>query len=277
MTMKNKLSVYGSTGFIGSSFCKMFDCDSVERNTRTPITDEVLYLISTTHNYNVLEDSFIDIDTNLSTLLETLDACRKNGINTFNFISSWFVYGDTELPATETSNCNPKGFYSITKRCAEQLLISYCETFKIDYRILRLCNVYGGTDKSATKKKNALQYLIDEMKINNKISLYDAGNFYRNYMHLSDVCRAINLVCKKGDKNQIYNIGSINNYLFSDIIELAIKELDYNLDIMTMEIPDFHKIVQVKDILIDTKKLQMLGFSEKVSIENGIKELCKTS
>ena len=70
----------------------------------------------------------------------------------FNFISSWFVYGDTKLPAKESYQCKPKGFYSITKSTAEQLLISFCNTFKKKYRILRICNVYGLNDKNVSKK-----------------------------------------------------------------------------------------------------------------------------
>ena len=273
--MENRLSVYGSKGFIGSAFCELHDCVEIQRNQRAPLTDEVLYLISTTHNYNVLEDSFIDIDTNLNVLMETLDECRKKGIKTFNFISSWFVYGDTELPATEMSYCNPKGFYSITKRCAEQLLISYCETFDMNYRILRLCNVYGSTDKKASKKRNALQYLISKLKENEEISLYDSGQFYRNFMHVTDVCNAINVVCDKGIKNEIYNIGSMNNYLFKDIIEIAVNELRSSSKISSMTPPDFHKKVQVKDMILDTKKLHDLGFEEKISISKGVKALCK--
>ena len=273
--MENRLSVYGSKGFIGSAFCELHDCVEIQRNQRAPLTDEVLYLISTTHNYNVLEDSFIDIDTNLNVLMETLDECRKKGIKTFNFISSWFVYGDTELPATEISYCNPKGFYSITKRCAEQLLISYCETFDMNYRILRLCNVYGSTDKKASKKRNALQYLISKLKENEEISLYDGGQFYRNFMHVTDVCNAINVVCDKGIKNEIYNIGSMNNYLFKDIIEIAVNELRSSSKISSMTPPDFHKKVQVKDMILDTKKLHDLGFEEKISISKGVKALCK--
>jgi nucleoside-diphosphate-sugar epimerase len=273
--LESKLSVYGAKGFIGSAFCGAYDCIEIQRDQRTPATNEVLYLISTTHNYNVLEDSFIDINTNLNVLMETLDECRKKDIKTFNFISSWFVYGDTELPATEQSYCNPKGFYSITKRCAEQLLTSYCETFDIDYRIIRLCNVYGNTDQKTSKKRNALQYLISRLKENKEISLYDEGHFYRNFMHVSDVCGAIKTVCDKGSKNEIYNIGSMNNYLFNDIIQIAVNELKSSSKISSMSPPDFHKKVQVKDMILDTRKLYDLGFRESISINQGIKELCK--
>jgi len=274
-----KISVFGGTGFIGSVFCDLYKQEVVEipRNTRVPESNDVLYLISTTHNYNVLNDSFIDIDTNLRVLMETLDKCRDENIGVVNFISSWFVYGETQLPAHEGSHCNPKGFYSITKRCAEQLLVSYCKTFDIRYRILRLGNVYGTTDVKVSKKKNALQFLINELKRNEKISLYEGGNFYRNFIHVSDACRAIKLICDKGEYDEIYNIGSVNNYLFKDIIEMAVRELDSTSAIDSMAPPDFHKIVQVKNMKLDTKKLCALGFEERVTLKMGISELCKKS
>ena len=278
MKKNEKISVFGGTGFIGSAFCELYGdyVVSVDREQRDPPTENVLYLISTTDNYNVLTDSFVDIDTNLRILMETLDACRERGTDVINFISSWFVYGDTSLPAREDSPCNPKGFYSITKRCAEQLLISYCETFGMNYRILRLCNVFGSTDPKVTKKRNALQFLINRLKHDEEIFLYDGGEFFRNFMHVTDTCRAIKLVCDKGQQNQIYNIGSVNNYKFKDIIEIAAIEINSKSKIGSMEVPTFHKTVQVKDMLLDTTRLYALGFTESISIEEGIRLLCRT-
>jgi len=275
--MKEKqLSIYGSTGFVGSNFMKIYPKSlGIDRESRCPKSSDILYLISTTDNYNVLNDSFVDIDTNLRVLMETLDECRSYGIDTFNFISSWFVYGEVPLPANEKSYCDPKGFYSITKRCAEQLLISYCDTFGIDYRILRLCNVYGTTDKKASKKRNALQYLISRLKRGEEIPLYDGGEFYRNYMHVVDICRSINTVCSLGQKNEIYNIGSTNNYQFRDLIKIAVDETRSSSKIVSIPPPEFHKTVQVKDMLLDTKKLYQLGFEESITIEEGIRKLCE--
>ncbi len=273
-----KISVFGGSGFIGSVFCNAYRQEAIKipRNVRVPESHDVLYLISTTNNYNILKDSHIDVDTNLRVLLETLDECRKNNVHTFNFISSWFVYGNTELPACESSHCDPRGFYSITKRCAEQLIISYCKTFEMKYRILRLCNVYGKTDEKFSKKRNALQYLIEKIKDGKEIHLYDSGNFYRNFMHVTDVCRAMKLVCATGDIDSIYNIGSVNNHLFKTIIELVFKETQSKSNIMSIKPPEFHELVQVKDMILNTDKLRDLGFEELVSIDEGIKELCKT-
>jgi nucleoside-diphosphate-sugar epimerase len=130
------ISVFGGTGFIGSEFCNQFKNDSIiiDRDSYTPVSEKVLYLVSTVDNYNVLTDSKKDINTNLLHLMDVLDECKNKNIE-FTFISSWFVYGETDLPATESSICKPKGFYSITKYAAELLLESYCKTFNIKYKM----------------------------------------------------------------------------------------------------------------------------------------------
>ena len=216
-----KTSIFGSSGYIGSTYCSLYPKEVIKipRDDLTSKSSEVLYFISTIHNYNVFDNPFLDIETNLTHLIKTLEECKSNPDLVFNFISSWFVYGKSEdLPASEHSNCNPTGFYSITKRAAEQLLISYCETFKLNYRILRLCNVYGASDTKASKKKNALQHLSEEIIAGRDINVYSGGNNIRDFMHVEDVCRAINLVIKEGNLNEITNIGSGIPYRFKELV-----------------------------------------------------------
>ena len=124
MNTKSMISLYGASGFIGSNFKKIYgDYIEIQRDERKPKTNQILYFISTVDNYNIHDNITLDVNTNLKILCEVLDYCRSEDI-VFNFISSWFVYGKTPyLPATEDSICNPTGFYSITKKCAEDLLI----------------------------------------------------------------------------------------------------------------------------------------------------------
>ena len=277
MSSGKKISIFGGTGFIGSRFSELFEdkCNLIERNSREAQESEILFFISTTDNYNVFSNLKVDIETNLSIMMEVLEKLKDKDF-VFNFISSWFVYGDTKLPAKESYQCKPKGFYSITKYTAEQLLISFCNTFKKKYRILRLCNVYGLNDKNVSKKKNALQYLISQLKNNEKISLYDGGQFYRDYLYVDDVCRAIEICLNKGPYNSIINIGSGNKYLFKDIIDIAKIELNSQSNIYSIEPPDFHKFVQVKNFYMDVTKLKSFGFKQNYSIKEGIKLLCQT-
>lgn len=266
-----EISLYGGTGFVGSSFVNKYKTVDnicvVPRWCRRPnpyTKSDLLYTISTTHNYNVFDDATLDVNTNLMVFTETLDSWRRNnpeGI--FNFISSWFVYGDTELPAREDYSCNPRGFYSITKRCAEQLLVSYAETFGLNYRILRLCNILGNADKNVSAKKNALQYLINRIKTNQPIEIYERGEFFRSYMHIEDCVDAIHLVMETGKLNDIYNIGIATPLKFIDAINYVHKKCESTSKIEFIEQKEFHKKVQAKSFYMDVSKLYLLGFSPK--------------
>ncbi len=270
------ISIFGGTGFVGGNYCKMFPDKTVkiERESRQPKTKDILYFISTVDNYNIHTNITLDVETNLKLLCEVLDHCREGEI-TFNFISSWFVYGETELPAKEEYYCRPTGFYSITKKTAEDLLISFCRTYGMNYRILRLCNVMGNGDRKVSAKKNALSYMIDLLKKNEDVYVYDNGSPIRDIMHVDDICRAIDLICNKGNLNEIYNIGSGQPTTVSAIIETAKRYLGSTSNIKSKEAPEFHKIVQAKDFWMDTTKLKRLGFTQEISNEQIIRELCQ--
>jgi len=269
-------SVYGGTGFVGGNFCRLFSNKIIlqEREERKPNSNEIIYFISTVDNYNVHTNITLDVETNLKVLCEVLDFCRNTN-TVFNFISSWFVYGEVELPAKEDDYCRPTGFYSITKKAAEDLLISFCRTYGVKYRILRLCNVLGKGDTKVSIKKNAFSYMIDLLKKDEDVYLYDAGTPIRDIMHIDDVCRAIELVCRKGKFNEIYNIGSGQPTHISAIIETAKEYLGSNSVIKPKETPEFHKIVQTKDFWMDTTKLNCLGFVQQISNEEIIQQLCQ--
>lgn len=269
-----KISVFGGTGFIGGAFVKAFanDCWVIDRASRTPVSDNVLYLISTVDNYNVFGDLTKDINTNLVTLMETLDNCRGKEM-VFNFVSSWFVYGSCALPATESTPCDPKGFYSITKRCAEQMLVSFCETHGVKYRILRLGNVYGRGDLKAGAKKNAIQYLISQVAQGLPVSLYEGGDVERDLIHVADAVEAIRLVMDQGEINSIYNIGSGEPSKIRDIIDIAVEITGSKSEILSVPTPEFHAQVQARDFWLDTTKLKNLGFIPQTSLEQGVRGL----
>lgn len=269
-----KISVFGGTGFVGGAFYHKYssECVLVDRNQRIPPTDNVLYFISTISNYNVFSDLTLDINTNLLVLMETLQHCKSKGL-VFNFISSWFVYGKCDLPAGEDSPCDPRGFYSITKLAAEKLLVSFCETFGVNYRILRLSNIYGPGDTKTSKEKNAIQWMVTQLAKHQPVNLYENGEVLRDLLHVDDAARAIHTVLEKGDLNTIYNIGSGYPTKLRDLIDLAVKITHSTSQISSIPTPEFHKQVQTKDFYFNTHKLQQLGFEPRINLEQGIKTL----
>lgn len=282
-----EINVFGGYGFVGSEYCKVSK-DLLVKNFRENIgvfAPDVVYFISTVDNYNVHFYPTLDIDTNLTILVKVLEnykayikSFKRPGC--FNFISSWFVYGQDSgfgegargIP--ETDPCDPKGFYSITKRCAEQLLISYCETFDLNYRILRLANVLGPNDKKVSAKKNAVQHLLGELAQNRRVDLYDSGYFYRDYIDVRDCARAIDLVINKGELNSIYNIGNGKPIIFRDIIRYARDAMDSGSEIRTIEQKEFHKKVQSsRSFFMDNTKLRELGYRPEYTINQTIDDI----
>jgi nucleoside-diphosphate-sugar epimerase len=275
------INLYGSSGFIGSNFLKLYKnfCIENKRNDNVPKANQILYFISTVDNYNIYSDPYLDINTNLIKLIEVLEECKKYNLKekiTFNFISSWFVYGQTlDLPANENSICNPTGFYSITKRTAEQLLISYCKTFNINYRILRLTNIIGNDDDKISRKKNAIQYMINCLKNDQDVHLYDGGEHIRDYMYVTDACKAIKNVIDNGKLNEIYNISNSEPVKIKDIIYYVKDKIKSNSTINSIESPKFHNLVQIKDMWLDNTKLISCGYKKEYSIFQALNEIIK--
>ena len=281
------VNVFGGHGFVGSEYCKISkqDCIKNDRDNYQVQSANCVYFISTVDNYNIHIDSLLDINTNLIVLVKVLDEYRNYVKETgekgcFNFISSWFVYGkdsgfgEDSRGIPETDSCDPKGFYSITKRCAEQLLMSYCETFDLNYRILRLANVLGAEDKKVSSKKNAVQYLLGEIAANRPVDLYDGGHFYRDYIDVRDCARAMDLVINNGELNSIYNIGNGKGINFRDIIRYARDAMESGSEIRTIEQKEFHKKVQSsRSFFMDNTKLMALGYRPEYFIQQTIDDI----
>ncbi len=268
---QRKLSIFGASGFVGSRFCALYPelAEPEPRDAESPAHDEILYLISTTHNYHVYDDLQLDIDTNLKHLMRVLERCRTRDF-TLNFVSSWFVYGtDGELPANERSPCNPRGFYAITKKCAEDLLASFCQTFGKNYRILRLSNVYGPGDRFSPRK-NALQYMIERLLHDEPVSLYAAGSPERDYLYVDDVCRALELCTRQAPLGAITNVGSGRPTRIADLIEYCRVRLGSKSEITSVDPPDFHQSVQAHRFYLDVTQLENLGFKPEVDIFTGL-------
>lgn len=268
--MLKNVSIYGSTGFIGSTFAKYYTggIDKVKRENPNPTFSDILYCIGTTDNYNIFSSPTLDIETNLIKLIEDLEVIRgKFEKPTINYLSSWFVYGKSKkLPFSEVDNCDPRGFYSISKLAAEKILITYCETYNLTYRILRLCNVYGPNDRGVSAKKNAIQFMITQIKENKIVNLYNGGNITRDYLDVRDVVRALSLIINNADSNKIINIGSGLETKIIDVITKA-KELHQSKsEIVSITAPHFHQLLQNSRAVLNVSYLNSLGFTPEFNI-----------
>jgi nucleoside-diphosphate-sugar epimerase len=114
-----------------------------------------------------------------------------------------------------------------------------------------------------SKKKNALQYLINEIRENRDINLYDGGDLFRDYIHVDDAVQAINLVIEKGPVGEIFNIGNGEKVYLRESLEYVKNRMNSTSNFNSIEIVPFHKKVQTKNMVLDVSKIQNLGYVPK--------------
>jgi nucleoside-diphosphate-sugar epimerase len=260
------LSIYGGTGIIGSYFIGLYGGRPLLRDSLQPLDENVLYLISTTSN--TYSDPLLHTDTNIDCLMKRLIACKEAGVRSFNFVSSWFVYGPSSGAMKEDDACFPKGLYSITKRCAEQLVIDYCTKHGIPWRILRLGNVYGGPDTS-NGQRNALHFMVQELRAKRPVEV--VSGMSRDYIHIYDTCRAIHSLCTESPADAIYNVGTGQSTFLLQCINHCKAELDSRSPI-SQRLPRNDE--QSLTMALDCTKLFNTGFSPLISLEDGLSDLC---
>lgn len=269
-------SLFGA-GFIGSRYIERYpETIVIPRGGVVSYSPVALYMRGTVTNYNVKDNlPYRDIEDNLIHFMEVLVATHEKWKENFvfNLVSTWFVYSPKQIPAKETSYCEPNGFYSITALCREQLLKSYCETFSLNYRILRLGNVIGVGDKKISRKKNALQHIIKELAQGRDVDYLYKGGAIRDYIEVRDCVDAIHLVLEKGNLNEIYNIANGQGFNVNDLVEVAHRESGFKSKITQIPVPDFHKTVQMPKMYLNVDKIKKLGYVQQHDIKNTVKEL----
>jgi dTDP-glucose 4,6-dehydratase len=239
--------------------------------------DTVIHFAAQSHVQNSFEDSLQYTNDNVlgtHTLLET--ARRYGKIEKFIHISTDEVYGesmlmDDEEKKNESSVLCPTNPYAATKAAAELIAKSYYFSFKMPIIITRGNNVYGPNQYP----EKLIPRFIKLLKENQPVTIQGDGSNVRAFLHVVDVCGALECVIEKGQLGEIYNIGSDDHYEYT-VLEIAQKLIQKikNTD-------DFDKWITYIDdrpfndkrYYISNEKVKNLGWTINVDFERGLNEL----
>ncbi len=235
--------------------------------------DIIYHCASTVDNYNILTDPYIDVETNITGTIHLLELCKElKKKPKIVYFSTFFVYGNTyentNKKISETSATNPLAIYPATKLCTESIIKSYHAIYDIPYLIVRLTNVYGETEDFNNKKKGALNWLIMQAVMGNELPIYKGGNFYRDYIHVDDVAKAV--ISLNSKSNDTYLIGYGKPVYFKQLIEYMLKGTGNKSKVKEIDPPTFHKHVGVRNFVANTAKLQKTGWKPSISPKEGI-------
>ena len=160
-------------------------------------------------------DAFSDIYVQILTIL--LDAFTEysNRIQ-FIFFSTASVYGECNSVKSETDGLDPLSNYAKSMQGAEIYLESISENSHHSFVVFRLTSLYNNSLTTRVLGKIKLS-----LSDNKSLELYGDGNETRDFLHSSDLLRAIISVLSSNQDFEIYNVGSGSSTSVSKIIDIG--------------------------------------------------------
>ncbi|MFG1492240.1 NAD-dependent epimerase/dehydratase family protein [Halobacteriovorax sp. ZH4_bin.1] len=184
------------------------------------------------------------------------------------------IYGDPEIhPQVEdyvghVNPIGPRSCYDESKRFAEALTMTYFRKYNVDTRIVRIFNTYG--PRMRPDDGRVIPNFINQALDGEDITIYGDGSQTRSFCYVTDLANAIDHVLMLGDEMP-YNIGNPDEYSIKETGELIVSTLDSSSKLTYQELPKDDPKRRRPDI----SRVMKLGYSPKISFEQGILETAK--
>jgi nucleoside-diphosphate-sugar epimerase len=253
-----RVAITGSSGFIGqeliihSAIPSSWDvriCDSVESIESLGDWAIGCILIHLSGRFSGTQDELWS--SNVTLTRQFLTALRKVGGKRVIFMSTGGVYGGTlhKTGSREEDPTSPVNYYGFTKLVGEMIFEYEWRGEGRDYQILRLPNVYG-----IRQKKGVIYNLTKKIRSGEILQIAGDGSQFRDFLHVSDLIRAIHRVVECPHVSGHFNISS---HLSLSINEL-VKALTGCGDTVFEFVPDDNGL---QSLVLDSSKAQkILGF-----------------
>ena len=262
----NDLISHANVKFIKGDICD----EEIVRNLLEGI-DAIINFAAESHVDRSIIDATSFISTNVMGVQVLLDAIRKSNRRIrFLQVSTDEVYGSIEEGSwTEDSPLLPNSPYSASKAAGELLVKAYSKTYGLDVVITRSSNNYGPFHFP----EKLIPLFITNVLENKDLPLYGSGKNIRDWLHVSDNCRAIHLVLMNGKIGEIYNIGGGSEFSNLEITHRILDQMGLDKS-QIRYVPD-RKGHDLRYSVNWTKIRKELGFEPRVDLDFGLSETIK--
>ena len=233
--------------------------------------DVVVNFAAESHNSLAVVDPRRFFHTNVIGTQTLLEAAREvGGLERFHHVSTCEVYGDLPLDTdemfTEESPYRPRTPYNASKAGADHAVRAYHETFGIPISITNCSNNYGPYQFPEKVIPLFVTNALDDLPL----PMYASTQNKREWLHVRDHCRAIELVLEADKVGDTYNVGSGIEASIEEIADLVL-ELTGKPEVLKTIVPD--RPGHDRRYLLDSSKLRReLGWEPEISWEDGLRE-----
>ena len=226
----------------------------------------VVHFAAETHVDRSLMSAGEFIRTDVHGTFVLLDAARAAPrLRRFVQISTDEVYGSVPDGASrETDELRPRNPYSASKAGADRLAYSYWASYQVPVVITRASNNYGARQYP----EKIIPLFITNAIDNRPVPLYGDGLNVRDWLHVDDHCRALDLLLERGRPGETYNIGGGNEVTNRDLTHRILELLDRPVSLIE---PVADRPGHDRRYSLDTAKLRALGWTPRTAFEAGLR------
>ena len=238
------------------------DAEIVDKTVRDQ--DAVVHMAARVNVDESIDSPVVFLTVNVLGTYNVLEAVRKVGTRLI-LASTCEVYGSSSpSPLTERSDLRPHSPYAASKAGADRLCYAYHKTYGMDITIVRPCNIYGERQKSG--RGGAVVSIFASLAAQGKpLTVFGTGEQRREYMHVSDVVSAYELMLDRGDlKGEVVNVGSGEAVSIKEIAEFISAKTGVDVQYRPArpgEVPGFE---------LDSSLARQLGFAPTVKFWDGL-------
>ncbi len=240
-------------------------CDALVAGPLVEAADIVVHFAAETHVDRSILAAGDFIRTDVEGTFVLLEAARRNPkLRRFVQISTDEVYGSVaEGSSRETDELRPRNPYSASKAGADRLAYSYWATHEVPVIVTRASNNYGPYQFPEKVIPLFVTNLIEGIQV----PLYGDGGNVRDWLHVLDHCRALDLLIHQGRSGDVYNIGGGNEVKNVDLTHQLIRLLGKD-DSLIRRVED--RKGHDRRYSVSTEKLRAMGWQPQVPFEQGL-------
>ncbi len=244
------------------------DQDLAEKVMREERIELVVNFAAESHNSLAVLDPSRFVRTNVLGTQALLEAARHAGVGHFHHVSTCEVYGDLPLDSdesfTEESPYRPRTPYNASKAAADHYVRAYFETFGLPVTITNCSNNYGPYQFP----EKVIPLFVTNALDDRPLPLYASTENRREWLHVLDHCRAIDLVLERGREGATYNVGSGVEASIEELADRVLALLEKPADLKTI-VPD--RPGHDRRYLLDSSRLRTeLGWQPEIDFEVGL-------
>lgn len=240
--------------------------------------DNVIHLAAESHVDRSIAAPLVFIETNIIGTVTLMEAALSHWNATedclFYHVSTDEVFGSIEAPDSfnESTAYDPKSPYSASKASSDHFVRAYRNTYKLSTIISNCSNNYG----PCQFPEKLIPLCINNIKRGLPLPVYGKGDNVRDWLHVEDHAKAIDLLFHQGNKGETYNIGGNSEMKNLDLIRMLCKIMDEKLGRSgSEELIEFVKDRPGHDAryAIDISKINsQLGWQPSVDLETGLEK-----